>query len=150
MGHLGLKDLQKFGRALRPRCLWNEWAELHNANWIKAVRSLSTQQQLQEFVSLWAKMQSIALQPETHDMFQWKCTNDGQYSTKTAYNAQFAGSFCRFKTNKIWKAKVENKCKVFCWLLVLNKINTVDSLTRKGWHHNAVCVSGKKAAGYRR
>ena len=31
---------------------------------------------------------------------------------------QFKGSLVLFRTELIWKAQVENKCKIFAWILV--------------------------------
>jgi hypothetical protein len=39
-----------------------------------------------------------------------------------------------------WKAHVENKCKVFAWILVQEKNLTVDNLQKRGWPHQERCV----------
>lgn len=41
-----------------------------------------------------------------------------------------------FNSDIIWKAKAENKCKFFVWLLVQSKILMADKLTIRGWPHN--------------
>ncbi|KAG2617972.1 hypothetical protein PVAP13_3NG258106 [Panicum virgatum] len=39
------------------------------------------------------------------------------YSSKSAYDNQFVGSYCTFNANAIWKAKAEGKHRLFAWLL---------------------------------
>jgi hypothetical protein len=48
----------------------------------------------------------------------WWFTANGTYSTRSAYNIQFSGSFADFSWAEIWKAKVENKCNFFSWLVL--------------------------------
>ena len=40
---------------------------------------------------------------------------------KSAYKIQFTGSFEPL-SNLFWKAEAENKCKLFAWTLVQNKL----------------------------
>jgi hypothetical protein len=40
---------------------------------------------------------------------------------ESAYRAQFLGMYRRYKTNSTWKANVENKYKLFAWILIQNK-----------------------------
>ena len=45
-----------------------------------------------------------------------------------------------FRTELIWKAHVENKCKIFAWILVQDKILTAHNLQKRGWPHQHQCV----------
>lgn len=74
------------------------------------------------------------------DKIVWKWTTNGQYTSKSAYRTQFLGSYRRFCTNNIWKAKTEKKCKLFAWILIQNKILTADNLQSRGWPHNDACA----------
>ena len=69
-----------------------------------------------------------------------KRTNDGQYTTKSAYRAQFYGTYRRFKTDIIWRTRAVNKCKLFAYILIQNKILTADNLAVRGWPHQDSCV----------
>jgi hypothetical protein len=40
------------------------------------------------------------------------------------------------KTDIIWRARTENKCKLSAWIL----IQTADNLARRGWPHQASCA----------
>ncbi|WVZ94823.1 hypothetical protein U9M48_040667, partial [Paspalum notatum var. saurae] len=37
-------------------------------------------------------------------------------------------------------ARAENKCKVFAWILIQNKVLTADNLARRGWPHQTSCT----------
>ena len=69
----------------------------------------------------------------------WRWTTNGEYTAKSAYNAQFFGSYSQFKGKYIWKAEVEGKHKFFAWLLVQSKILTADKLVARQWPCNTVC-----------
>jgi len=86
--------------------------ELHNNSWIRLLRGrITTATHLEEFVSLWLRVQNIQLQPGIRDSIVW--SPDGIYPTRSAYRIQFQGSYRRFRSDLIWKAYTENKCKVF-------------------------------------
>lgn len=115
--------------------------ELHNHAWIRALRGrITTATHVEEFVSLWIRLQNIQLQPGIQDSIVWKWTPDGKYSTRSAYQIQFQGSFRKFCPDLIWKAHTENKCKFFAWILIQNKILTADNLQLRNWPHQDHCV----------
>jgi hypothetical protein len=64
----------------------------------------------------------------------------GQYTTQSAYQAQFCGSTCMNFNSIIWRAWAPPKCKFFSWLAVQNRVWTTDRLARRGWPHNPRCV----------
>jgi hypothetical protein len=115
--------------------------ELHNDNWIKALRArITTTTQLQEFIGLWIRLQNVQLQPDVQDTITCKWTADGTYSTHSAYRIQFRGSHRKFQHDLIWKARTENKCKIHVWILMHDKILTADNLQKRGWPHQEHCV----------
>ncbi|KAF8685852.1 hypothetical protein HU200_043764 [Digitaria exilis] len=62
---------------------------------------------------------------------RWKWTNDGWYTSKSAYAVQFAGSYCTFNCNTIWEAKVEGKHRFFAWAWWNNSFAGLNKYTRK-------------------
>ena len=115
--------------------------ELTNNFWISALQNkITNTTQLEEFVSLWIRIQGVFLNSKIEDSITWKWTPNGIYSARSAYWAHFIGSFRSFNTDIIWRTRAENKCKVFAWILIQDKILTADNLTRRGWPHQASCA----------
>ena len=64
--------------------------ELYTHSWIRALRGrITTATHVEEFVSLWIRLQNVQLQLEEQDSIVWKWTPDGKYSTRSAYQIQF-------------------------------------------------------------
>ena len=101
--------------------------ELCNDNWIRSLgHRITTATHVEEFVSLWIRIQDVHLTQGVKDSITWKWMADGNYSTCSAYRAQFRGSFSKFRRDLIWRALAENKCKVFVWILLHGKLLTAD------------------------
>ena len=75
----------------------------------------------------------------TPDSIAWKWTADGVYTAKSAYEAQFLGSYSPFRGEFIWQAEAEGKQRFFAWLLVQSKILTADDLVARQWPCNPIC-----------
>ncbi|KAG2576022.1 hypothetical protein PVAP13_6NG036500 [Panicum virgatum] len=70
--------------------------ELTNLAWIQSLRrKITTTTQVEEFVSLWIRIQPVSLQQDVDDTLVWKWTHDGLYSSSSAYRAQFLGSYMK-------------------------------------------------------
>jgi len=109
----------------------NVHSELQNNAWIAALRGgISTYQQVEEFISLWIRIQQVHLMPGTPDTIIWRWIESGAYSTRSAYRIQFSGSFRAFRGDLIWKVHTENKCKVFAWIMAREKALTADNLQK--------------------
>ena len=109
--------------------------ELWNNNWMHSLRrKITSAVHIEEFVSLWIRIQDVHLQQGVQDSITSQWTQDGTYSTRSAYRIQFKGSLVLFRTELIWKAQVENKCKIFAWILVQDKIITAHNLQKEGGH----------------
>jgi len=80
--------------------------------WMRGLRRMSTDQELRQCVSLRQSLQQVQLD-ERPDQITWRFTADGNYTVKSAYNVQFIGSFPDHDWEKVWKAKVEPKCRFF-------------------------------------
>lgn len=125
--------------------------ELTNNNWIRTLRGkIATAIQIEEFASLWIHIQNVHLHLDEEDKIAWKWTADGQYNTNSAYKVQFLGSYRRYRTSDIWRAQAENKCTIFTWILIQNKVLTSDNLAQCGWPHQDACAlcNGPLETGY--
>jgi hypothetical protein len=76
---------------------------------------------LAEFFLLCHRLAAVALVPERDDVLVWRWSSDGCYSSKSAYEAFFAGSMKASITNDIWRSRVSYNCKFFSWLASRNR-----------------------------
>jgi hypothetical protein len=90
---------------------------------------------IQQFVALWQQLWAFRLFDREYAI-AWKISSTGNYSSKTAYKIQFAGTFPDFEWDVVWKTKVENKCKFFNWLILQNKLWTSDRILKCGGQPN--------------
>jgi hypothetical protein len=114
-------------------------AALPNGRWMRGLRRLEPEVGLRQFVDLWAQLSQVQLS-SMDDTIAWRFTANGSYSAQSAYNVQFTGTVRDGPWNTIWKAKVENKCHFFTWLLLQNKLPTSDCLLKHGRQANPVCT----------
>jgi hypothetical protein len=69
------------------------------------------------------------------DSITWKWNPDGVFTVKSAYNAEFIGSYNHINSGFVWRAQAEQKCKVFAWILLQDKLLTANNLVTWGWPH---------------
>lgn len=100
---------------------------------------MTTTEEMAEFIELWTLVQEARLTQE-RDEIKWRWTATGVYTAKSAYRAQFHGSHNTFDSKGIWTAKVEDKHRVFMWLLVQCKLLTADKLLSRNWPCHPVCA----------
>jgi len=112
--------------------------ELVNHNWTRGLWRMQSVQEMACFVNLWDAVQAIQLTDQP-DSIRWKWTAHGDYSAKSAYNIQFAGSHGQFISSHIWQAESEGKHKFFTWLLVQSKLLIADNLLKRQWPCEPVC-----------
>ena len=112
--------------------------EVDNQTWTRGLWRMSTATEISEFIFLWEVVQGVHFS-DVPDLITWKWTANGLYSSKSAYEVQFSGSYCTFNAQAIWKAKTEGKHRFFTWLLVQGKIQTADNLIMKGIQCDPIC-----------
>ncbi|KAJ1257562.1 hypothetical protein BS78_10G005700 [Paspalum vaginatum] len=112
---------------------------MRNNSWISHISPVSGASEIIEFVALWEALSEAHMNPEVEDEISWHWTDDGVYSTKSAYLAQFIGGHAKIKLLPIWKAKVEPKCRFFAWTLLRKKILTAENLQKRGWSNDPIC-----------
>jgi len=107
--------------------------------WIRDVDHNMSHQVIQEFVSLWERLQEVILQPTQHDQITWLHTSDGQYSASSAYRLQFMGTNPSRTADITWKTKAPPKCRFFTWLMLQNRIWTAARLLIRQWANDCFC-----------
>jgi hypothetical protein len=76
---------------------------------------------------------------ETPDQYRWKLTQDGSYSSKSAYAAFSKGSIKFSSWRRIWKTWASPRCKFFIWLVFHNRVWTANRLARRNLPHPEAC-----------
>lgn len=96
------------------------------------------QEQYQNLISEIALRESDQVQ---QDIMTWNWTKDGRFTVKTFYDAMEQGPYIQQKIYKIWKLKAPTRVTIFTWLMIRNKILTVDNLVKRGWNMvNRCCL----------
>jgi hypothetical protein len=86
---------------------------------------------IHEYIRLWVLLSDIHLIEDIEDSIIWNLTPSGEYSTNSAYNAQFFGATQNNMNKMVWWAPP--KIKFFAWLAIWNRLWTLDRLERRGW-----------------
>jgi hypothetical protein len=73
---------------------------------------ISRTEDLEDFVELWEKIQAVHL-TDNRDSVTWTLADDGIYSAKSAYDAQFHERDFLPNLSNIWKTKLEEKVHFF-------------------------------------
>jgi hypothetical protein len=94
---------------------------------------------VQQYLALWNRLAGVSLQPGTLDEIYWNLTENGTYSSKSAYKAQFFGSTLAPIGSSVWKIWAPPKIKFFAWLFVQDRIWTSDRLERRNWNNWGNC-----------
>jgi hypothetical protein len=112
--------------------------ELHNSNWIRNLQGIHTTEQLEEFTLLFMALEDINLNDQD-GLIRWRWTSNNCYSVALVCDCQFLGAMVKLPAVDNWKAKTEQKCKFFVWLVLHNRALTTDNMIKKGWLCNHVC-----------
>ena len=112
---------------------------LHNRSWVQDIKGPRTVEVLLEYFRIWDMVDGFVLQPESPDQYRWKFTQDGTYSSKSAYAAFFEGSIKFGPWRRIWKTWAPPRCKFFIWLVVHNRVWTADRLAKRNLPHPESC-----------
>jgi hypothetical protein len=106
-------------------------AALQGRRWMRGLNHINTDRELHQFVDLWTQIQEVQLQPQ-EDECGWRLGTSGQYSARSAYEAQFFGAFSELDWRSIWKFRAKPKCRFFIWLLLQRKLPTADRINKRG------------------
>jgi hypothetical protein len=120
---------------------WTIPQALLNNAWVRKIKMDEdfTVQHVFEFVDLCTRLQGFAFDATIEDSIVWNLTPDGEYSAKSAYQAQFFGTTFTDMKRLVWKAWAPPKTKLFAWLALQNRLWTADRLARRGWQNCGLC-----------
>ena len=79
------------------------------------------------------KLAQVTLNRLEEDGIQWQWADTGMYTVKSAYQRLKDGPRIQTSIHRIWKLLVPPRMNVFGWLLIRNKLLTVDNLKKKGF-----------------
>nr|XP_020181739.1 uncharacterized protein LOC109767397 [Aegilops tauschii subsp. strangulata] len=114
---------------------------LHEDRWIRYLAHGQTELVVQDCVRLARLLRtaSISLNLDSADEISWSLEANGCYSASSAYRAQFQTSHGSVFPQLIWKTWAPGKLKIFCWLLMLDRLWCNDRLQRRGWPNSYFC-----------
>jgi hypothetical protein len=84
-------------------------------------------------------VEQAPLQPRQADKITWTLTPSGDYTTSSAYKAQFVDFAANQALATIWNKWAPPKCKFFAWLIFQNRVWTYDRLAQRNWDHSLMC-----------
>lgn len=114
---------------------------LKDNKWVDDLRHNLNLELLTEYLAIWEKLlkTSINLSEGIEDTITSNWTTHGEYSTRSAYSAQFLGMINSNFHKIIWKPWAPSRCKLFEWLLLQGRLWTADRLRARGWLNNTHC-----------
>jgi hypothetical protein len=74
------------------------------------------------------------------DSTVWHWDPSGKYSTSSAYQALFLGQHALEGAKELWKVHASGKCKMFLWLLMHERVWTLERLQHHGMENHGLCT----------
>lgn len=112
---------------------------LSAAEWARDVGPELSVQALNEYMALWDRLDRVHLNQEEVDSISWACEANGDFSTRSAYEAKFMGREVTPMAGFTWKSRAPLRCRFFAWLTLQNRCWTSDRLARHGLDHQEAC-----------
>ena len=66
---------------------------LEKNRWIDHIFPPSSHEEVSDYVNLWKAIKDTQLSNEVEDDISWRWTENGEYTTKSAYKIKFEGAF---------------------------------------------------------
>jgi hypothetical protein len=116
-------------------------AALTDETWIKDLMHDVTPDMLGEYIMLWMLIDEVAFDPtnQQSDEITWTRTANGEYSASSAYLMQFQGCAETNCRSLIWQVWAPSKVKFFVWLILQNRVWTMDRLLQRQWPNEYFC-----------
>jgi mannosylglycoprotein endo-beta-mannosidase len=111
----------------------------HIRHMFRGVLSEEAEEQLNSLIHKLQQQQPLQL-TSSPDEASWKWTPSAQFTVSSYYHAFMHAPTIKSEVQKIWKIKSPPRMQVFSWLMMLNKILTVDNLMKRGWTMVNRCI----------
>jgi hypothetical protein len=95
----------------------------------------------EETKAMWCKLLDVCSQVQLKDepdRVSWLLTKSGTFSVKSMYSFLVAKKV-NFPYKSMWTLKLPLRIKVFCWLVIKNRILTKENLKKRGWKKVELC-----------
>ncbi|WVZ92927.1 hypothetical protein U9M48_038957 [Paspalum notatum var. saurae] len=112
---------------------------LSDRAWTRGIAGGITLAVIEDYVALWAILDSVVLREGVEDKVIWCWTPDGQYSAKSAYLMLHQGSVVFAGHDLIWKSWLPLRIKFFLWLAARCRLWTSDRRRRHGLDTREAC-----------
>jgi len=86
--------------------------------WVRHITGAHTVQVINEFMFVWQQVRHFQPLQGTPDVFRWRLTPDGAYSSASAYGAMFFGASRTLGAREIWKTSAPLRVRAFFWLVM--------------------------------
>jgi hypothetical protein len=83
---------------------WKVKKAMSNHGWISKINldAVFTIQHIRQYISLWVKLSEVSLNEDVEDEISWNLTDNGIYSSTSAYHAQFFGATLSPVASSVW------------------------------------------------
>ncbi len=75
----------------------------------------------------------------TRDVVEWRWGLAGSFSVNSVFKFLQVGGVTETRYSKIWRIKAPLKVRCFVWLVLRNRVLTVDNLLKRGWSGSEAC-----------
>lgn len=113
--------------------------DLENNHWLSLLNQITSLEEIDELIQLGSQLQNVTLLQDCPDDISWKWTDNGQYSAKSAYLAQFQGYITHAPFKPIWTTQAEPKQRFFGWILLHQRALTAENLLKRRWPCDWIC-----------
>ena len=81
--------------------------------WVRHITGAHTVQVINEFMFVWQQVRRFLPLQGTPDVFRWRLTPDGAYSSTSVYGAMFFGASRTLGAREIWKTSAPPRVRAF-------------------------------------
>lgn len=107
--------------------------------WMVGLQRLTTPEDVHQLFQMWLVVRDVQLSDQ-QDVATWNFGKTNCYTASSAYQVQFFGSLNKHKWMMVWKTKVPNKCKIFLWLFLQDRLWHLDRIIKHGGLGNPICT----------